>query len=53
MGKNFFEFHRNKKHVKGQSSTSVADDKIGSKVYSRELNRRDFMKLSALMAGEL
>ncbi len=51
MKKNFCRSRRNKNFVNEKSVSSASNDKIGLEVGAHELKRRDFVKLSALMAG--
>ncbi len=50
MKKNFRRSHQNKKLLNGKSA-HISADKTGLEINPHELKRRDFMKLSALMAG--
>ncbi len=51
MSKKNCQSQQNKKNLEGKSVDSTAVDSVGSEVGNRELKRRDFMKLSALLAG--
>ena len=51
MQKRFYRLKQSKKNDKSKSKGNKEVDKVAPNVGNHELNRRDFMKLSALVAG--